>query len=168
MSRIARRALAIGASVAALVGGAATAHAADGPAFVHLQAERSGKCLTIANAAIGSGAYAVQSTCADLDNQLFALTPTGSATFEVWAKHSGRCLSTDLQEEARQYMCSNSSSQHWRVIMVEVAKELYELRPMDAPELCLTSGNLDEGRTAFLTPCKGSSYARWRIQSVGS
>ncbi|MFI1176758.1 RICIN domain-containing protein [Streptomyces melanogenes] len=168
MSRTVRAALAVGASVAALVGSATTAQAAPSTAassYVRLQVEHSGKCLTIQDGAIRDGAYAVQSTCdADADHQLFSLTPAGSGTFELRAKHSGRCLSSSDIEVGQQW-CFDGASQRWRVMLVEVAKDLYELRPMSAPDKCL---NIDfwkpeeDGMRAMTSEC-GHDLARWRF-----
>ncbi|MEV6400219.1 RICIN domain-containing protein [Streptomyces sp. NPDC051907] len=179
MSRTIRAALAVGASAAALIGSATTAHAdqsmaraaADGASFVRLQAEHSGKCLTIENGSLADRTRAVQSTCDDsLAYQLFRLVPTGSATFEVRAKHSGRCLSTGphYEWETGQEWCFDSSSQRWSVIMVEVAKEVYELRPVDAPDYCLTvhDASLNDGVGAYIGRCSGITASRWRIQPV--
>ncbi|PKV89887.1 ricin-type beta-trefoil lectin protein [Streptomyces sp. TLI_146] len=173
MFRTVRAALAVGASVAALIGSATTAQAAPStshasagaPSYVRLQVERSGKCLTIQDGAIGNGAYAAQSTCdVGARHQLFSLKPAGSGTFELQAQHSGRCLAGSDIEVGQQW-CFDDSSQRWRVMLVEVAKDLYELRPMSAPDRCL---NIDfwqpeeDGTRAMIWDC-GSDLARWRL-----
>ncbi|WP_371648578.1 MULTISPECIES: RICIN domain-containing protein [unclassified Streptomyces] len=173
MSRTVRAALAVGASVAALVGSVTTAQAdpstsrasAGASSYVRLQVEHSGKCLTIQDGAIRNGAYAVQSTCdASADHQLFSLKPAGSGTFELRAKHSGRCLASSDIEVGQQW-CFDDSSQRWRLMLVEVAKDLYELRPMSAPDRCL---NIDfwkpeeDGTRAMTWEC-GHDLARWRF-----
>ncbi|MBH1933071.1 ricin-type beta-trefoil lectin domain protein [Streptomyces sp. AV19] len=171
-----RAALAVGASIAALAGGATTAYAdpADTSSYVRLRAEHSDKCLTIESARIGEGANAVQQSCADdLDNQLFGLKSVGSGTLSVRAKHSGRCLgagqSTDW--DVQQLWCADdSSSQRWRVMLVEVGKGLYELRPVDALEYCLTipGYSQDEGAKASIYSCNGASSQRWRMVPASS
>ncbi|MEU4209244.1 RICIN domain-containing protein [Streptomyces sp. NPDC026206] len=179
MSRIIRAALATAASVAALAGSVTTAHAdettpraAAAPSFVQLQAQHSGQCLTIANGSLRNGADAVQSKCADdLDNQLFDLAPTGSATFELQAKHSGKCLEVDNADtkagtNTQQWWCVGKPQQRWKLVMVDVAKELYELRPMHAPERCLdiSDASLKDGANAQQWYCNGTTAQRWRIQ----
>ncbi|MEU5425501.1 RICIN domain-containing protein [Streptomyces olivoreticuli] len=176
MSRIVRAALAIGASAAVLVGSATTAYAdqsTDNPSFVRLRAEHSDKCLTIENARIGSGAHAVQQSCSDdLDNQLFDLRSSGEGKISVWAKHSGRCLGSgsNTDWDVEQLWCIDNSGQHWRVILVEVAKDLYELRPAYTPVDCLTIPNFSQadGTRARTLKCTGDSNQRWRIQPATS
>ncbi|MEU7166215.1 RICIN domain-containing protein [Streptomyces morookaense] len=182
MSRVIQAALAVGASIAALVGSATTAYAdpsTDAYTSVRLQAEHSGKCLTIENARIGSGAHAVQQPCADdLDNQIFKLRSRGPGTISVQAKHSGRCLAADkISQDVTQLWCSDGSEQRWRVMLVEVAKDLYELRPLDAPEYCLTipyfiddngASSQADGSRAGIYPCNGASNKRWRMLPAAS
>ncbi|WP_338931295.1 RICIN domain-containing protein [Streptomyces netropsis] len=176
MSRTIRAALAISAGVAALVGSATTAYADQSTArsaargessLVKLQVEHSGQCLTIANGSFRDGAKSVQSKCADgLDNQIFRLTPTGTAAFEVRAKHSGKCVIWSSEQK----WCDGESGDHWRVLMVEVAEELYELRPVAFPGYCLdiTEASLEDGAKAQTFKCNGTSAQRWRIQPVTS
>ncbi|GAA0362980.1 RICIN domain-containing protein [Streptomyces blastmyceticus] len=175
MSRTIRAALATGLGIAALVGGTTTAYAdqsTDTSSFVRLRAEHSGKCLTIENARIGNGAYAVQQSCADdLDNQIFELAPTGSASFEVRAKHSGRCMRYNGGQGVQQFWCNGDSNERWRVVLVEVAKGLYELRPMSAPENCLTidpDASDNDGAHAITLYCIQHPIQRWRVQPVTS
>ncbi|WP_414167719.1 RICIN domain-containing protein [Streptoverticillium reticulum] len=173
MSRITRAALAVGASVAALTGVAIPAHAADAaPSYVQLQAQHSGKCLTIANGSLRNGGNAVQSTCDDgLDNQLFELTPTGSATFTLRAKHSGKCLEIEDRDtkagaNAQQWWCVDAPQQRWKLVLVDVAQDLYELHPSHAPNRCLdiSGGSKDDGAKAQQWYCNGTEAQRWRIQ----
>ncbi|MBB4884380.1 RICIN domain-containing protein [Streptomyces netropsis] len=147
--------------------------AADVPAFVRLQVEHSGQCLTIEEGSFQEGAYARQLKCADgLDNQLFELLPSGSASFEVRAKHSGRCLSVDadLKWAGQRWCFGSTPPQHWKVVMVEVTKELYELRPVHVPNWCLdiAEASLDEGEHAQIFQCNGTDAQRWRILSAVS
>ncbi|MGW1199619.1 RICIN domain-containing protein [Streptomyces sp. NPDC002536] len=182
MPRTIRAALAVGASIAALVGGATSAYAdqfTDTYTSVRLQAEHSGKCLTIENARIGTGANAVQQPCAeDLDSQIFKLRSSRSGTISVQAKHSGRCLAADrASRDVTQLWCSDGSEQRWQVLLVEVAKDLYELRPVNAPEYCLTipyftddngASSQADGSRAGIYPCNGASNKRWRMLSAAS
>ncbi|MFE5873208.1 RICIN domain-containing protein, partial [Streptomyces roseifaciens] len=157
-------------------GGTTTAYAAqstDGSPFVQLRVEHSDKCLTVESGKIGGGAKTVQQTCADdLDNQLFELKAAGSGNLSVRAKHSGRCLSAGNSSDwdVAQYFCSGDSSQNWRVMMVEVAKGLYELRPADVLEYCLTipGASHDDGVKATVVKCDGASSQRWRLQQASS
>ncbi|MGD3105161.1 RICIN domain-containing protein [Streptomyces sp. YGL11-2] len=180
MSRITRVALAIGAGVAALAGSVTTAHAdeseprptAGRTAVVQLQAAHSGQCLTIDNGSFRNGANAVQSQCADgADSQLFELVPTGSATFEVRVKHSGKCLEvensgTQAGANVQQWWCSGGDQMRWRLVMVDVAKELYELRPLHADLRCLDikDASLKEGANAQSWYCNGTAAQRWQLK----
>ncbi|PNE42081.1 RICIN domain-containing protein [Streptomyces noursei] len=181
MSRITRVALAIGAGVAALAGSITTAHAdgaepraaaAVSPTVVQLKAAHSGQCLTIADGSFRNGANAVQSKCTDgADGQLFELVSTGSATFEVRAKHSGKCLEvensgTQAGANVQQWWCVDGSQMRWRLVMVDVAKELYELRPMHTDLRCLDikSASLKEGANAQSWYCNGSDAQRWQLK----
>ncbi|GCD37773.1 beta-xylosidase [Streptomyces chrestomyceticus JCM 4735] len=177
MPRPIRAALATAAGLTALVGGAATAHAAPAastPAAVQLQAAHSGKCLTIAGGSFNNGANAVQSACVDgLDNQTFELVPAGGGTFEVRAKHSGKCLEvrgagTAAGDNVWQWWCGEGDHQRWRFRLVEVAKELFELRPEQAPNLCLevNRSNLADGANVAQWTCHGGDNQRWRILPV--
>ncbi|MFI9238026.1 RICIN domain-containing protein [Streptomyces sp. NPDC053079] len=174
MSRIIRATLAVGASVAALAGSVTTAHADEstpGTTAVQLQVEHSGQCLTIANGSLRNGAGAVQSKCADdADNQLFELASAGSATFQLQAKHSGKCLEvenagTKAGSNAQQWWCVGQPQQRWKLVMVDVAKELYEIRPTHTPERCLdiSDSSAKDGATAQQWYCNGTTAQRWRI-----
>ncbi|MEN2423463.1 RICIN domain-containing protein [Streptomyces rimosus] len=177
MSRSIRAALATAAGLAALVGGTATAHAApaaSAPALAKLQAAHSGKCLTIADGSFNNGANAVQSTCVDgLDNQVFELVPAGDGTFGVRAKHSGKCLEvrgagTKPGDNVWQWWCGEGDHQRWRFRLVEVAKELFELRPEHAPNQCLDVYDSQTADGANITQftCHGGDNQRWRILPV--
>ncbi|MEV5505634.1 RICIN domain-containing protein [Streptomyces orinoci] len=182
MSRTLRALLVTGVSVAALAVGTSTAQAnaitsraaAEAPNYVRLQVEQSGQCLTIKDGTMQEGPYGVQSKCADeLDYQLFELRPNGAAAFEIAAKHSGRCLSTgpDFEWKVGQRWCFDSSEhRYWRVQLVEVSKDLYELRPMEALNYCLSisGGSLEDGAFAHVGNCAGVPNQRWRILPASS
>lgn len=167
MSRTVRTVAAIGAGLAALCGGTATAHA-DAPSYVRLQAEHSYKCLTIDGGRIGDNAYAVQSSCdRNLDNQLFELRPAGSGALQVRAKHSGKCLTIggEYKGNAAQQWCFDNDNQRWKVMLVEVEEGLYELRPVSDTAFCLTIPNhsYDDGAKSMLLSCIGATDQRWRL-----
>ncbi|MFF4603521.1 RICIN domain-containing protein [Streptomyces sp. NPDC001339] len=183
MSRPIRAALAIAASVTALVGATATAtahadqatlRAAAAPQFTKLQLAKSEKCLTIAKGSFRNGANAEQQTCADgLDNQVFEMIPTGSATFELRAKHSGKCLevsgsSKEIRANVQQWWCVDTPAQRWKVVLVDTAKELYQLSPTHALDRCLdiSGGSVKDGANANQWYCNGSDAQRWRLLPV--
>ncbi|WP_189448720.1 RICIN domain-containing protein [Streptomyces abikoensis] len=184
MSRITRVALAIGAGVAALAGSVTPASAdeaprAAAPSAVQLKLEHSGKCLTIPNASFRNGVDAVQSTCVDgAENQLFDVVSAGSATFELRAKHSGKCLDAESAgvkpgTVVQQWWCVDAAPQErWRLVMVDVVNELYELRPAHALDknLCLdiSGASKDDGAIAQLWTCNGSGAQKWRLQPAKS
>ncbi|MEU7186293.1 RICIN domain-containing protein [Streptomyces sp. NPDC045369] len=180
MSRPIRAALATAAGLTALVSGATTAHAApatsaaSAPAAVKLQVAHSGKCLTIAGGSFRNGANAEQSTCVDgLDNQAFELTPAGDGTFEVRAKHSGKCLEvrgagTAAGANVWQWWCGEGDHQRWRFRLVEVSKELFELRPEHVQNQCLDvyDSQTADGTNITQWYCNGGDNQRWRILPV--
>ncbi|MEU1312273.1 RICIN domain-containing protein [Streptomyces cinnamoneus] len=181
MSRTIGAALAVGASVAMLVVSTTTAEAAQATShataeessFVQLQVEHSGKCLAIANGSLQTGSYAVQSTCDEsVDHQLFELRPASSGTFELRAKHSGSCLSSNSTNLfVGQRWCFDDSTQRWKVRLVEVTKELYQLRSVEAPQYCLAidfDKPQDDGTPAMLWDCHDAASQRWRIRPVAS
>ncbi|MEU2157297.1 RICIN domain-containing protein [Streptomyces sp. NPDC019396] len=190
MSRITRSVLALGASFAALAGGVTVAvadepstppapsvAAAVPPSAVRLKAEHSGQCLTITKASLRNGADAVQSVCADdAANQQFDMVATGAGSFELRAKHSGKCLEvqssgTKTGSVVQQYWCGQGSHQTWRLVMVDIAKELYELRPGHVTQtvnrcLDIASASKDDGARSQLWACNGTAAQKWRIQPV--
>ncbi|WP_406340272.1 RICIN domain-containing protein [Streptomyces sp. NBC_00648] len=182
MSRIIRGALAVTAGLAALAGTVTAVHAADTTtttaaeaATVQLQAAHSGQCLTIAKGSLRNGANAVQSTCADgVDSQLFELAPTGDGTLELRPKHSGKCLEvensgTEGGANIQQWWCSGGTNMRWRPFLVDVAKDLYELRPAHTTAarcLDIKSGAVTEGANAQLWYCNGSAAQQWQIKPV--
>ncbi|MCC3775207.1 RICIN domain-containing protein [Streptomyces sp. UNOB3_S3] len=178
MSRITRAALATAAGFAALAGVATPAQAAPAtPSVAQLQPSHSGQCLTIADGALRNGANAVQTKCADgLDNQLFDLVPAGAGTFEVRAKHSGRCLEvensgTKAGTNVQQWWCvGDAPQQRWKLLLVDPAKELYELRPSHVDDRCLdiAGGSTKEGANAQQWGCNGTPAQRWRVKPVAA
>ncbi|MGW2563610.1 RICIN domain-containing protein [Streptomyces sp. NPDC001514] len=190
MSRIVRSVLAVAASVAALAGGVTvavadetptpstpSAVAAVAPSTVRLKAEHSGQCLTIAKASLRNGTDTVQSACADnAENQRFDMVSTGAGTFELRAKHSGKCVEVEASgttagSAVQQYWCGQGKHQNWRLVMVDIAKDLYELRPAHVPQnttrcLDITSASKEDGAIARLWACNGSAAQKWRIEPV--
>ncbi|WP_116211389.1 RICIN domain-containing protein [Streptomyces olivoreticuli] len=174
-SRTLRSALAIGASAAVLICSAATApaSASQSPSYVRLQVEYSGKCLTVEKGSMRSYAEVIQSTCEDgLDNQLFELIPSGSALFRIRAKHSGSCIYGTAQ---RWCVDDGDDESKWRVILVDVTKDLYELRfttwfDRDADQ-CLTidpNALNSDGAHTLVQRCIQHPMQHWRLQSVDS
>lgn len=178
MSRSIRATLTAVASVAALAGGATTAHADQATpraaASVKLQLAHSGKCLTIDKGSHANGANAVQQTCADgLDNQVFELTPTGSATFQLRARHSGKCLEVENSGQqsganVQQWWCFANPQMLWEINMVDMAKDLYELRPTHVSGRCLEidHAKTTDGANAQQYTCNGTNAQQWRLLPV--
>ncbi|MFD9534737.1 RICIN domain-containing protein [Streptomyces sp. NPDC060010] len=193
MSRIVRSVLAVGASLVALAGGVTAAVAdeqpaalaavpavaaeAAAPSVVQLKVEHSGQCLTIPAVSLRNGVNAVQSACVDgADNQRFNLVPTGAGTFELRAGHSGKCLDvegagTSSGTLVQQWWCVEAPQQRWRLAMVDIAKELYELRPAHTPPnvnrcLDIASSGKEDGASAQLSACNGKASQKWRLQPI--
>ncbi|MFC4517605.1 RICIN domain-containing protein [Streptomyces ehimensis] len=167
--------------MAALISGASNAYAKEARTlaasgnspYIQLQAAHSGKCLTIKDSTMQEGPYAVQMNCTEgADNQLFSLRSQQKATFQVIAKHSGRCLSSgeDFDWKAGQRWCfdftDTNDHNSWTIVMVQVADRLYELRPVEAPDYCLTvyAASTGDGAKAHIGLCDGDSSQRWRIK----
>ncbi|MFJ6948406.1 RICIN domain-containing protein [Streptomyces wuyuanensis] len=155
----------------------AAAVAASAPSAVQLRAVHSDKCLTTPNASLRNGVNSVQSTCvADAENQRIDLVPTGAGTFELRFGHSGKCLDaegagTKSGTAVQQWWCVGAQNQRWRMVMVDIAKEAYELRPAHAPltsNLCvdIESASKTDGADARLWACNGTPAQQWRIHPV--
>lgn len=179
MSRMFRAALAMGASIAVLPSGI-SAHADEGRSHtvaasstVQFEVAHSGKCLTIENGSFRDNASALQSKCTDgLTHQQFELTPTGSATFDVQAKHSGKCLyyRDEAGSDVEQTSCYDIpyTTFPWKIVLVEVADELYELRTASHPNYCLDIRNAsrEDGAKAQVWYCNGTNAQRWRLHTI--
>ncbi|WP_328966582.1 RICIN domain-containing protein [Streptomyces sp. NBC_00239] len=190
MSRIIRSVLAVGAGAAAIAASVTFAVAGEpaqraepvaaaAPAAVQLQAQHSGQCLTVPSGSLRNGVNAVQSACAEgAENQQFDLKATGAGTLEVQFKHAGKCLDVEgagikTGTVVQQWWCVGQQQQRWRLIMVDIAKELYELRPahlIGKPGRCLEikSSAKDDGAIAQLYACNGTSAQQWRIKPVSA
>ncbi|MEU2109919.1 RICIN domain-containing protein [Streptomyces sp. NPDC019507] len=155
----------------------ARAAAASAPSAVQLRAVHSDKCLTTPNASLRNGVNSVQSSCvADAENQRIDLVPTGAGTFELRFGHSGKCLDaegsgTKSGTAVQQWWCVGAQNQRWRMVMVDIAKKAYELRPAHAPltsNLCvdIESASKTDGAVARLWACNGTPAQQWRIHPV--
>ncbi|MFI6412490.1 RICIN domain-containing protein [Streptomyces sp. NPDC050585] len=152
----------------------AAATAAPAPSAVQLRAAHSDKCLTIPNASLRNGVNSVQSACAaDAGNQQIDLVPTGAGTFELRFGHSGKCLDVEAAGTksgtvVQQWWCVGAQNQRWRLVMVDIANELYELRPAHTPAamnrcLDVESSSKADGAAARLWACNGSAAQQWRV-----
>ncbi|MER7109841.1 RICIN domain-containing protein [Streptomyces sp. NPDC000229] len=155
----------------------ARAAAAPAPSAVQLRVAHSDQCLTIPGASLRNGVNTVQSACAgDAENQRFTMVPTGAGTFELRFGHSGKCLDAEASgtkagTAVQQWWCVGAQNQRWRLVMADIAKELYELRPAHTAvgtNLCLDieSASKRDGATARLWACNGTPAQQWRIQPV--
>ncbi|MFF8293293.1 RICIN domain-containing protein [Streptomyces sp. NPDC016309] len=155
----------------------AAATAASTPSAVQLRAVHSDKCLTTPDASLRNGVNSVQSTCvADAENQRIDMVPTGAGTFELRFGHSGKCLDveaagTTTGTVVQQWWCVGKPNQHWRLVMVDITNELYELRPAHTPAgtnrcLDIASASKDDGAVARLWACNGTPAQQWRIHPV--
>ncbi|MGV4924931.1 RICIN domain-containing protein [Streptomyces sp. BHT-5-2] len=146
------------------------------PSVVQFQNEHSGKCLTIAGGSLANGANAVQATCADgADNQAFELVPAGNATFMVRAMHSGACLEVENSGKGaganvQQWWCVNGPQQRWRLVVADVSKGLYELRPAHVDNRCagIAMSSKDDGANVLQWTCNQTTPEHWRLVPVGA
>ncbi|MFC8918370.1 RICIN domain-containing protein [Streptomyces sp. NPDC047821] len=164
------------ATVAPADARAAAAAVASAPG-VQLRAAHSDQCLTIPGASLRNGVNTVQSACADdAVNQRVDLVPTGAGTFELRFGHSGKCLDVEgagikTGTPVQQWWCVGADNQRWRMVMVDIAKELYELRPAHLAAdtnrcLDVESASKADGASARLWACNGSPAQQWRIHPV--
>ncbi|OKJ94718.1 hypothetical protein AMK26_32640 [Streptomyces sp. CB03234] len=155
----------------------AAATAASRPSAVQLRAVHSDKCLTTPNASLRNGVNSVQSTCvADAENQRVDMVPTGAGTFELRFAHSGKCLDveaagTTTGTVVQQWWCVGKPNQRWRLVMVDITNERYELRPAHTPAgtnrcLDIESSSKADGAIARLWACNGTAAQQWRIHPV--
>ncbi|MGI5484652.1 RICIN domain-containing protein [Streptomyces lavendofoliae] len=170
-------ATAVSAATVAARDARAAATAASTPPAVQLRAAHSDKCLTTPNASLRNGVNSVQSTCvADAENQRIDMVPTGAGTFELRFGHSGKCLDveaagTKTGTVVQQWWCVGAQNQRWRLVMVDIADELYELRPahtaVDAGRcLDIESSSKADGAVARLWACNGTPAQQWRVHPV--
>ncbi|AZQ74552.1 hypothetical protein EKH77_28055 [Streptomyces luteoverticillatus] len=64
----------------------------------------------------------------------------------------------------------DAPQQRWKLLLVDVAKELYELRPTHVEDRCLdiAGGSLKEGANAQQWGCNGTPAQRWRVKPVAA
>ncbi|MER7765030.1 RICIN domain-containing protein [Streptomyces sp. NPDC097619] len=190
MSRIIRSVLAAGAGAAAIAatvtfalpgerGERAETVAAAAPAAVQLTAEHSGQCLTLPSGSLRNGVNAVQATCDPAaPNQRFDLVPTGAGTLDVRFTHAGKCLDVEgsgitTGTPVQQWWCVQQPQQRWRMVLVDVVNELYELRPSHVAGkagrcLEVKSGSKETNAVVQLHPCNGTAAQKWRVKPVSA
>ncbi|MFE5947107.1 RICIN domain-containing protein [Streptomyces sp. NPDC056480] len=183
-----RSALAVGAGVTALMVGAGTAHAvpaAPAPAGAtttatadgmeaQLQVKYGGRCLAIANGSLRNGAHAIEGTCDSTAlHQVFKLKPGNASGWELVAAHSGRCLAyrPSGTVDVVQDWCNGSTAQRWTMQFLEGSdeKNRLQLRPVDAPNECLSMGGTPAGEepTAFVADCFDDMPSQeWRLALI--
>ncbi|MET9540268.1 RICIN domain-containing protein [Streptomyces sp. NPDC006553] len=182
-----RSALAVGAGVTALVVSAGTAHAGPaGPAPIaatatatsggmdaQLQVKYRDKCLAIANGSLRNGAHAIEGDCDSAAlHQVFKLKPGDTSGWELVAAHSGRCLAyrPSGTVDVVQDWCNGSTAQRWTMQFLEGdEKNRLQLRPVDAPNECLSMGGTPAGEepTAYVTDCFTHMPSQeWRLAFV--
>ncbi|MFD7625507.1 RICIN domain-containing protein [Streptomyces sp. NPDC059851] len=184
MARIARAALAVGASVAALVGGTTTAHArsAAEPAegvVVHLEAGESNRCLSVggdSTATNGAPAYLDFCTTAwkgPVWRLVATEAPTRESSFELRSMPGGKCLEVaDGSDQAGAAIqlgeCSGAKRTRWQIDLVDPVRKVYQVRALHAAERCLDVpyGNHTEGVRLQQYPCNQTTAQLWRIKPV--
>ncbi|MEW2577664.1 RICIN domain-containing protein [Streptomyces syringium] len=173
----------VAVSLVALASGTATAQTSDDGhvyyKYATLQAEHSGKCLTMRDT-MQDGPFATQSTCIKGDDrQRFRFEYARSAEQMLMLKHSGKCLSSgpDFDWNAGQRYCYDDvdvkGQKHkfgnrvwWRMPRVSVTREVYELRPVEELQYCLTvkEGSLEDGAPVYVGRCSETDRQRWKLE----
>ncbi|MEU4209245.1 RICIN domain-containing protein [Streptomyces sp. NPDC026206] len=157
MARIIRAALAIGASLVALAGGATTAYA-DG--------RDPAEAAARAAAAAAEAAAKARAAALEAHNR----TGLPETVVQLQAAHSGKCLDIDHAKtengvRARQWTCNGSDAQKWR--MVPAADSSYELRSVPSGK-CLEVENSDTkaGAAVQQWSCVNTKQMRWQVVLV--
>ncbi|MCZ7462301.1 RICIN domain-containing protein [Streptomyces sp. WMMC940] len=177
-----RSALAVGAAVTALMACTGTAQAcpsAPTPAATaggmdtRLQVKYGSKCLTIANGSLRNGAHVVEGTCDSTAlHQVFTLRVGEASGWELVAAHSGRCLTYRPSGRVGvvQDWCNGSTAQRWTTQFLDGAeKNRLQLRPVDAPNECLSMGGTPAGQepTAYVVACFDNLPSQeWRLAFI--
>ncbi|MEU3350983.1 RICIN domain-containing protein [Streptomyces sp. NPDC037389] len=157
MARTIRAALAIGAGLILLTGGAGTAYADgdDSATAAQRAAEAAARAAADAARAAADAARAADER---------ANAPQTVVTLQVAA--SGKCLeinngAKDNGVKAQQYTCNGTTAQQWR--MVPAADSTYELRSVPSGK-CLEVENsgTKAGDAAQQWTCHGGANTRWQ------
>ncbi|AZQ74117.1 hypothetical protein EKH77_25410 [Streptomyces luteoverticillatus] len=158
MARTIRAALAIGAGIVVLTGGAGTAYADGDRTATDAAARAAAEAAEAARAAADAARAAAER----------ANAPQTVVTLQVAA--SGKCLeinngAKDNGIKAQQYTCNGTTAQQWR--MVPSADSTYELRSVPSGK-CLEVENsgTKAGDDAQQWTCHGGANTRWQAVLV--
>nr|WP_240351733.1 RICIN domain-containing protein [Streptomyces olivoreticuli] len=181
---IVRSVLAATVSLAAAVGGLATAHAegrtpissvASG-AVVRLEVSHSGKCLDLNSVNPGNtknGARALQWECDGSSTQQWRAIPTDNSSFELRSVPSTKCLEvensgTQAGATVQQWDCNGGKNMRWSMILVDQQKKLFQLRPTHTKERCLDvyDAGTANGATVQQWYCNQTAAQLWRVLPV--
>ena len=96
---------------------------------------------------------------------------TGGPTYEIVAKHSGKCLDVegarpDNGTNVQQWACGGGPNQRWR--LVDKGGGYYEIVAVHSGKcLDVARGSLDDGANVIQWQCHGGDNQLWRIERVG-
>ncbi|MEV6400218.1 RICIN domain-containing protein [Streptomyces sp. NPDC051907] len=182
MSRTIRAALAVGAGVAALIGGVTPAHAQGstpvaavpaGETIVQLKVVHSGKCLDIDRARTENGVRARQWDCNGTAAQQWRVIPTDNSSFELRVVASGKCLEvensgTQWGAAVQQWTCTGGKQMRWRAVLVDQPRKLFQLRPTHTDGRCLDVDRAmkENGALAQQWECNQTEAQLWQFEPV--
>ena len=96
---------------------------------------------------------------------------TGGPTYEIVAKHSGKCLDVegarpDDGTNVQQWACGGGPNQRWR--LVDKGGGYYEIVAVHSGKcLDVAGGSFDDGANVIQWQCHGGDNQLWRIERVG-
>ncbi|NEA19794.1 RICIN domain-containing protein [Streptomyces halstedii] len=169
MARIVRAALALGAGLAALVGGATTANAAENT-YIQLGTADGSLCL---GAAPGNATYLDLCRTDWLFPAVWQVVPTADSSFELRWESNGDCLEvadSGIQAGAavRLGTCAGGKQTHWQMDLVDPVRKLYQLRPTHTQNRCLDIPDSDmvQGKPVQQWTCNQSDAQLWRVERL--
>lgn len=170
MARIVRAALAIGAGLAALAGGATTANAAD-KTYIQLETAGSSLCL---GAAPNNTTYLDSCRTDLLFPAVWEVVPTANSSFELRWESNGNCLevaNSGTQAGASVRLgttCTGGKQTRWQMDLVDPVRKLYQLRPTHTQDHCLDIPNSEvvQGKPLQQWTCNQTAAQLWRVKRL--
>ncbi|MEV6397954.1 RICIN domain-containing protein [Streptomyces sp. NPDC051907] len=174
MARIVRAALAVGASLAALVGSAATAHAADNAAadktYIQFETANGSLCL---GAGPNNAVYLDGCGTGWMLPALWEAVPQFGSAFELRWAGNDNCLEVaggDAGRGAKTQLgaCSGSNQTRWQLDLVDPVRMLYQLRPTHAEDRCLDipSSDVVQSKPLQSWSCNQTDAQLWRVKQI--
>ncbi|WP_162638589.1 RICIN domain-containing protein [Streptomyces bacillaris] len=169
MARTLRAALAVGATLAALVGGAGTAHAAD---KTRIQLETVGGVFCL-GAGPQSLTYLDECGASWMFPAEWWIVPTAGSSFELRWIVDDDCLEvagggTQTGAQIRRGTCTGSKQTRWQLDLVDPVRKLYQVRPTHTANRCLDipNGEVVKAKPLQSWSCNQSDAQLWRVKPI--